>query len=848
MQTGRAILTCALHVHAIARLTPAPPTRNWRVVCGIVLTATLVIVTVAIWLRNHDILRDLYDYSTVIHAAGKIEAGFKPYTGVRSPMQTSVYYFNWLTEQVFGASYRGLTWGGLVQALGGGGLLMWLIARQWSFPAGVVVAAAVMLSGLIQHMVFFYNPIGILCLAIVLLGVAGKPDLWPPRRPEALIVLAALAIGGTNKINFQAFTLAMAGMLFLHAWGVRRITGRSLTLHLGGLFVAGVLVPVGFELAWTGASLREWLGDVVLRSSGRAGLIREVFSPASFLQPPRDFHHHILIRPMGGIGLLLLLTVGAWALTTAARERLYGSPWWMRLGFVLAGSAGSTLLMLSNNETVMLTSLGFLICSLALFLACRRPGVRVDLWVGRGVLVCAGFWVVGGAYSAWHASRVLYGSDPPPSSMFRRLRNAPRPLAYFEGVRFVRTELETMLDLATRLQAMEDPDGRLRGVLFGPAMEWLERAYPEAIIRGMPVWYDTETGLSEEDGPWFRQTLNEHGVDAIVTNPSWEFWPSTISHWFDVEFRSERAGAHVRLYHRRMPVSAAGESALPIPRTFRDATGSNVALGATQSSAGLALRTKPGGAYWSDSYWGANGHSTWDWLLPVGKFEGRAIVAGRLDSTHPTRVVFRIFALSDDAHELLWEHETTIDPGDCLVEIPFVVNAANRRVQLAVELPAVAGEVHAGWAGIKISESPVDNRESLGLPFLAGLAQKKGQGEPGKMTFVQRGELALEPGVLPVPFEQWRYHAGGESQVTVVLDLIPASPDPSLPVSVGLLWYRAGRFEILSEREFMLREPMEMVLDGTMPEPGGAWIGVWMRQPGPDGSGEKARLGSWTYR
>ena len=141
----------------------------------------MVAAVVAIWLRNRDILRDVYDYSTLIGAAGKTEAGFRPYTEVRSPMQTSVYYFNWLSERIFGASYLGLSWGGLVQALLGGFLLSSLLWRRIGSLNAIWFAGAIMLAGCIQHMGFFYNPGGIVCFAVVVVGLARGGCLWPWR-------------------------------------------------------------------------------------------------------------------------------------------------------------------------------------------------------------------------------------------------------------------------------------------------------------------------------------------------------------------------------------------------------------------------------------------------------------------------------------------------------------------------------------------------------------------------------------------------------------------------------------------------------------------------------------------
>jgi len=105
---------------------------------GVLLVLVIVAGVWPVWWCNRDILRDLYDYSTLIGAAGKIEAGLKPYVDVRSPMQTSVYYFNWLTECAFGRTYLALSWGGLVQALVGGGLMLGLLWRRIG-PVGAAV-------------------------------------------------------------------------------------------------------------------------------------------------------------------------------------------------------------------------------------------------------------------------------------------------------------------------------------------------------------------------------------------------------------------------------------------------------------------------------------------------------------------------------------------------------------------------------------------------------------------------------------------------------------------------------------------------------------------------------------
>jgi hypothetical protein len=68
---------------------------------------------------------------------------------------------------------------------------------------------------------------------------------------------------------------------------------------------------------------------------------------------------------------LLLMLVGGWALQA---RRAAGARWLELLGIVcliFGGAAGSALLMVTNYETVVLTSLAFLLSALAIFLLAR---------------------------------------------------------------------------------------------------------------------------------------------------------------------------------------------------------------------------------------------------------------------------------------------------------------------------------------------------------------------------------------------------------------------------------------------------------------------------------------------
>ena len=402
-----------------------------RLVINACLAFFFLLTVILIWQRNRDILRDVYDYSTVITAAGKIEAGLRPYTDVRSPMQTSVYYFNWLAEKYFGATYLGLTCGGLIQAIGGGCLLYWIFRRNFGATGAILLAGAVMLSGLIQHVVFFYNPIGIVCFGLIVVGLAAEPRLWPVRSAETVLVYLGLFIGGTNKLNYQGLAMVIGGLLQVRACATGSSTARQCALNVALLLVAGLVLPIAFELVW---SLHQWFDQVVLMPGERYDAIKQAFDPLIFFRPAHDFHHHLLFRPIAGLGLVLLLVVGAWFLRQKVTIRGGIPDRFLRCILIAVCVVGSALLMVTNYETVMLTSLAFLLSAIALFIACRRDflhplprGKAHDVHrhggrrIERVILICSVVWSICGGYAAWYGSRVLYAQNPPPLSDSVRL-------------------------------------------------------------------------------------------------------------------------------------------------------------------------------------------------------------------------------------------------------------------------------------------------------------------------------------------------------------------------------------------------------------------------------------------
>ena len=528
--------------HRLNESSRARPDRRVLIIEGILLGGVLL-VAFLIWQRNRDILCDMYDYSSVIVAAGKIEAGLKPYVDFRSTMQTAGYVLSRGVEKVFGANYLSLTKGGLILIVGGGVLLHFLWRKQFTPWLAVMFAGAVTLGGLAQHVVIFYNPLRLLCLAVV---VAGMPVICREKSEwnwRWVAVFGALVLSGANKINFHGLAMGLAGLIVLVAAVQKAISWRRMMAWWLGLFVVGLCLPWGLELSWTGASPTDWFNNVVVLAEERVGFVGRVFSLPTYAGPTYDYHHYILIKPLHTIGLVVIagVVIVAWRASLTWTDKL------VLLALAIVGALGGVLLTVTNVESIALTSQGTLMGAIAV--AANLPEAqRLKL---RGWLsLAAALWMVVGGYAAWQGSRVLYGQNDVQRETYIRLKHAPKYLRYLEGVRLEPKRHASLLLLAEDLTKIEERDGNLSKVWFGPTLEWLERGHPESIMPGMPVWYHVGTALKQSDGPWLIKSMWAKGVTNFYLQPQWEGWPAEFQAYLN-EFTLERSVGMLREYVAR---------------------------------------------------------------------------------------------------------------------------------------------------------------------------------------------------------------------------------------------------------------------------------------------------------
>lgn len=786
-------------------------------------------------------LRDIFDYSVVIAAAGKVEHGFKPYAEVRSPMQSSTYLLNYLTEQAFGRDYRGLTMGGLLQGLVGGLLLLGLLRRPLGTWLAAGLAMAVVMAGLMQHMVFFYNPIGIWCLGVVLLGLAAEPALWPVRSLRTVVLLAALFLSGINKINFHGVTLVLAILLSIASWRSGRITLQSVGRNLLVLALFGGILPVAFELAWTGATYGQWLEQVVLGPTARHAFLAQILAPAIYLAPAQDYYAHFLVRGIGGLGLGLLAVTGVWLFMEAWTGRRPVVDWLERGLLVLVGAVAAGALMITNHETVLLTSLAYPLLATVFYLQYSGCGRRTAHGM-RGILLIGMLvWVVAGGYAAWHGSRVLYGQNPPSRESYVRLESPYRALAYFSGVRMLPEQIAAFERTAARLETMEKYEGSLQDVLFGAGQEWLERVYPQTIVRHAPIWLHAGTSLHEGDGKYFMELLDK-GRRRLLVQRGWEAWPPEISRLLAERYLAEDVGSRDVLYHPRGPRSPVTGLASPTglsPLEFRSAVDSNVSLAVTRCSEGMILHSgSTGGA------WGGVGSTNWAWPLGVNALHGLAVARLAPGARQAARVTFRVMADDPDNGRLCWQVSVVVGPQQPEQEIPFSLQTGGRPLWLQTIIPPeAAGLIFGGWRQLRITHSNEQDRSpppafSVELHRIETTA---GEGETEELWYAPVASDPVAEGGVHIPAEYWRRAEPRLGVVRVTVALQRTAAQSGEPVKVTLAWYRSGRFEIMTERLIDPSTTSEVTLEGAVPEPGG-WVGVLTRH---GVAGDRMRITSW---
>src|SRR5688572_20455200 len=490
---------------------------QWLLLAGAVVLALLP------WWRHHLHLRDLFDYGIIIEANGRFERGERPYVDFKTPIQAGFLGMNWLVERAGGGDYRALTRGGAALIVATVLGLVLLLARRWPAWAAVAVGLAVTVSGASQHTILWHNSLGLFCLALVTWGAACAPVVRRTTWRWHVVVAAGLFLGGINKLNFQLVALGFAGACAVRARLQRRASWWRVAATVGGLFVAGLVLPVAAELAWTGASLRDWLANVVqLAAGGRSEFLGRILTPSFLLAPVHDYYGRILLPQVGLAGLLALAAATVVAAWTVRESLSRLDRWLLPAAVILASTAGAALL--ATNFEIACVGLG------AWFVLITSIWLGFGLEGGRRGVLAAGLvlpaLIVGGTAwgTAWQGNRSQFGFSRAPRDSYRPAENAGAAFAYLRGLRLP-PDVWHSYELLERALPAPGPDGA-RPVFYGPGLEFADRFYPAVRVPGRPLWSHWGTSYgSREVEELAQEFLSGRHYKAVVVTIGFEDWP-----------------------------------------------------------------------------------------------------------------------------------------------------------------------------------------------------------------------------------------------------------------------------------------------------------------------------------
>lgn len=782
------------------------------------------------WWRNQGYLRDLYDYGLVITANGHLERGERPYVDFTTPIQAGFLGLNWLIEKAGGGTYAALTRGAAGLILACGFLLPVMLARRWPWWAALVVGAAVTAAGASQHTILWHNTLGVVCLAIAAWASAIAPVWRRADWPWHLLTAGALFFGGTNKLNFHLVALAAS-----LAWALRAgLTGRAgwsrVALTLPGLLICGLVLPIGVELAWTGASLSLWWDNVVgIAASSRLEQLERLLTSDFLFRPLHDYYGPQALPQVGLAGLLVSLVtlVGCWPRgdqnASGRADRVL-----LPLAALLASLAAAALLA-TNHEIACI--------GLAAWIA-----LLTSVWLGfapagRPLLFTAGFVLpvlvfgMAGWYSAWLGQRSQFGHSVLPRDEYQPAENAAPIYANLRGMRL---PPETLLSLEALSHVLAGDQNARRPVFYGPGVELLDRYFRSKRTKGQPLWAHWGTSYDAAAVKKLREALllgeDQH---TAYTNVAFAHWPAEIQAVLDEHFVRDLVGPTVmRWRHQREAGANLGDSFDSVNRLGGNVDGrmlhfdrhplrvwktreGQFILGTERPAGQVLLRT------------------------PVYRLNGNAVLS-RLPGAGdgPLAADVKVIVHGASPEDVRWSTRLELAAGQQTVSIPFQADAGGRMLMFWVTLPASqpAGVVVAGFRDLQITHAvEVGTAPRLRADSPSDVASGPGQAEslfgdvawrPTQLVVrngsPMAGGLELSPGG-----EVWLHRDGMAGELS---GQVTCPAGPGRPPVVRVVWYKGGRLQIIHQEWAKHGQPFDFKV--WTAEPGG-WFGVLV-DPGKD--------------
>lgn len=776
---------------SIFRMPPtAKPSLQSRLKIG-ALGIAVCLIALLPWWRNHGFLRDFYDYGLFINVNARLTAGERPYADFTTPAQSATFLLNYAAESVGGGTYLGMTRGAAALILLGGMGLMLVLARRFSPWVAALLSLAIVTGSASQHTIVFYNPLGVLAMALVVWSFAVAPLLRLETLGWHLVAAAGLLLGGTNKINFHLLACAMALGWTIHAWVVQKPAAPRVFLTVAFIGIFGLALPIGLEIAWTGAGWSGWFYNVVqLPLDARGGRISYLFSPKLYLSTLHDYYGVLRVPPIGLIGVLMpLIAIGAAvrrATTTGRGLRLV-----LQILAGLLAAFASSALLLTNNEIAYVTFAAALAISVGLWLGFNlepRGG-----WFAAGVLLPAVILAAAGWESAWRGQRSQFGHDGEPRARYVRGEQAGAEFRYLTGLHVPPSLVGSLAELAAWRRQL--PNDEATRIYYGPGVEWLEHIWPARNVKGLPLVASAFDG-QRETTLLEREVIGGNSFRYLVALEAWDHWNAEVQDQLTRKTLKQRLGGVLMIYRKLRPGTV---TARPLEFIY-GGLGGNV--DGTRLITTMPMQTLAGNRRFLGI---ERGEGRLEVDTPCYRMLAEYVLARAMhgDSGAVT-VHLAIHANMSGSLLPRWNADIVLPEGvDELVVPTDLIDGSGLPLVFTVAIPGhSAGRVRAGWRGFHLVHT-VEREE--GPPMLqSGVAALVPAGESARAALLPASlrnapsyirNAWSEDGALLLPSggEVWVRLSGQYSDIKVSAKLreVKTGATPRLQV----VYYKGGRLE-----------------------------------------------------
>jgi hypothetical protein len=557
------------------------------------------------------------------------------------------------------------------------------------------------------------------------------------------------------------------------------------------------VLPVAFEVLWTGATPAAWWHNVVaLPASGRSADLPSILTLKFFLSHQHNYYGRLALPFVGMLGVLLTVAVvGVGWLRMPGRESRLDCAL-LALAAVLAIGGGIGLLA-TNQDIAYVSFAGWIVLVVSIWLGFgleTRGALPIGVLIVPVVVVGVFAWE-----AAWAGQRALWGYSKASRDAYVSGAGEGEAYAYLRGTR-VPPELASSLSGVATWRARL-PAADQGAIYYASGVEWLERVWPAAKVPGMPLWFAYGTNFGEEEQTALDQALGREGVYRhVLVSIARDVWFGGTINVLERGFSRQLLGPVIHAYSR---VESEGVSVHPLE--FIANHGGNVDSNLLASPMGSHLAAD------GRQFLGVQtGRGEMTLLAPSYRLRGDAVLR-RLPDSPPGELSanFTIVALRDDGPPIdLWIQRLTLPAGESERFVPFETGGGGMPVRFAVTIsPESADRLVAGWSNPTIQhametsdEPPRIHHNSLDFLELDADAQAAllpGDWRPRRM--IARGGRLTPDGLELVPGgELWVRPERPVGAFVGEARLVAADDQREAPL-VRAFYYKGGRLEITSQ-------------------------------------------------